>query len=100
MTLIEEDITSIQLTERRTSIKSHVNKDRDVGRVESSAETTPNISRTNSDANLAASSTGVEFSLPPVDGGVNAWMVLIGGFVIEGFVWGRLKLLLYLMMTL
>jgi len=88
MTLIEEDITSIQLTERRTSIKSHVNKDRDVGRVESSAETTPNISRTNSDANLAASSTGVEFSLPPVDGGLNAWMVLIGGFVIEGFVWG------------
>lgn len=88
MTLIEQDITSIQLTERRTSVARNAAKEQREEVIESSTENTPNISRTNSDANLAASSTGVEFSLPPVDGGLNAWIVLIGGFVIEGFVWG------------
>ncbi|GAB5590144.1 hypothetical protein Unana1_05044 [Umbelopsis nana] len=88
---IEEDITSIQLVERRTSLTTSVRKQQPVPMqtiAGDSTDNTPNMSRTNSDANLAMSSTGVEFSLPPVDGGINAWLVLIGGFVIEGFVWG------------
>jgi hypothetical protein len=127
MTLLEEDITSIALTERRTSLVRRPIQERGIESLETSTirrgsrdreiefqetslnesgtydlsnqeratETlgrtpnqTPAISRANSDANLVASSTGVEFSLPPVDGGFYAWMVLIGGFVIEGFVWG------------
>ncbi|KAI8580021.1 hypothetical protein K450DRAFT_238980 [Umbelopsis ramanniana AG] len=132
MSLLEEDITSIALTERRSSLVRRPNQERGFPLQRNESETnstirrnskdrvvefeestliesgtydltnqqqrtevleltpnqTPTISRANSDANLVASSTGVEFSLPPVDGGFNAWMVLLGGFVIEGFVWG------------
>lgn len=132
MSLLEEDITSIALTERRSSLVRRPNQERGSPLQGSESEThstirrnskdrviefeestfiesgtydltnqqrrtetleitpnqTPTLSRANSDANLVASSTGVEFSLPPVDGGFNAWMVLLGGFVIEGFVWG------------
>ncbi|KAG2181836.1 hypothetical protein INT44_008652 [Umbelopsis vinacea] len=132
MSLIEEDITSIALTERRSSLVRRPNQERGsplqgsesethssirrnskdrviefaestfiesgtydltnqqqrTERLERTPNQTPTISRANSASNLVASSTGVEFSLPPVDGGFNAWMVLLGGFVIEGFVWG------------
>lgn len=29
-----------------------------------------------------------EFSLPPVDGGKDAWLCLVGGFFLEVMVWG------------
>lgn len=32
-----------------------------------------------------------EVQLPPVDGGLNAWMFLAASFVIEGLVWGMLR---------
>lgn len=34
-------------------------------------------------------STMPEFSLPPVDGGRDAWLCLLGCFFIEAFVWGE-----------
>lgn len=33
-----------------------------------------------------------EFSLPPVDGGKDAWLCLVGGFILEMMVWGMLIL--------
>lgn len=30
-----------------------------------------------------------EFSLPPVDSGKDAWLMLASAFLIEGFVWGN-----------
>lgn len=33
----------------------------------------------------------LEFSLPPVDGGKDAWMFLAASFVMEALVWGRCK---------
>lgn len=33
---------------------------------------------------------GFEFSLPPVDGGKEAWLFLAGSFFIEALVWGEL----------
>lgn len=31
---------------------------------------------------------GTEFSLPPVDGGKDAWLVLAGSFIVEALIWG------------
>lgn len=89
MTLIEEDITSIRLVERRPSMPKRATTDESqIESAPTTATNTPALSRTNSNTHLAGSSTGVEFSLPPVDGGFNAWIVLISGFIIEGMVWG------------
>lgn len=35
------------------------------------------------------SSSRPEFSLPPVDGGKDAWLCLVGCFFIEALVWGE-----------
>jgi hypothetical protein len=37
----------------------------------------------------ANSATEVEFSLPPVDGGKDAWLFLLSAFVLEVLVWGN-----------
>lgn len=33
--------------------------------------------------------SGQEFSLPPADGGKDAWLFLLTCFVVEIFVWGK-----------
>jgi hypothetical protein len=39
--------------------------------------------------NLDGQTAGLrEFSLPPVDGGKDAWLCLLGGFIFEMMVWG------------
>lgn len=42
----------------------------------------------------AASEPGIAQSLPRADGGKDAWLFLMGGFMIESLVWG--ELILYL----
>jgi len=32
-----------------------------------------------------------EFSLPPADGGIDAWLFLAASFVVEALVWGKFK---------
>lgn len=42
------------------------------------------------DPEEAGSTTSAhEFSLPPVDGGKDAWLMLVSAFFIESFVWGN-----------
>lgn len=39
--------------------------------------------------NLDGRAAGLrEFTLPPVDGGKDAWLCLVGGFMLEMMVWG------------
>ena len=38
------------------------------------------------------SSNGPEFSLPPADGGKDAWLFLAACFVVEALVWGKRKM--------
>ncbi|RPA71684.1 MFS general substrate transporter, partial [Ascobolus immersus RN42] len=67
----------------------------------SSYELTPRVSRpqfdplpssesvpTTETGDLLAHSDDPEFSLPPVDGGKDAWLFLAGAFMIEALVWG------------
>lgn len=47
------------------------------------------IGRDSPDQNVPESSTSSrQFSLPPVDGGKDAWLCLMGGFCLEVMVWG------------
>jgi hypothetical protein len=47
------------------------------------------VTRDSRDENLDDQAAGIhEFSLPPVDGGKDAWLCLVGGFVLEMMVWG------------
>lgn len=36
-----------------------------------------------------------EFSLPPADGGKDAWFFLAAAFVMEGLIWGKLTLFIH-----
>lgn len=113
----EEDITLGYLKERRPSIRPHLTSDTVIGtsqkaspihstktndskdtlsdsdsdsergKYDTSTPTTTTPSEVDSATHVQASGTQ-EFSLPRVDGGLNAYLVLISGFCIEGVVWG------------
>jgi hypothetical protein len=83
-----QDIALSYMTDRRPSIQPHQTSDTIVnGSIASKDD-----DRSDSDITECQSTDQVhhaqEFSLPPVDGGLNAYLVLISGFCIEGVVWG------------
>lgn len=48
------------------------------------------VERNSPDERFHEPSAGArEFSLPPVDGGKDAWLCLMGGFCLEVMIWGR-----------
>jgi hypothetical protein len=50
-----------------------------------------NISQRDEAGDLGLNTSRHEFgSLPPVDGGKDAWLFLAAGFVFEALVWGKL----------
>ncbi|CAO3628591.1 unnamed protein product [Cunninghamella blakesleeana] len=96
----EEDITALYLERRRPSINKKITSDTIIPNdqdieshsinekdKESDNETVHNDDITQLDSSAASIATGFS-SLPPVDGGLNAYLVLVSGFLIEGFVWG------------
>ncbi|SAM00924.1 hypothetical protein [Absidia glauca] len=87
MNVVEEDIALGYLKARRPSLRPQLTSDT----VIESSSAKMNEDDHHSDI---ANDSGQqlqhqqEFSLPRVDGGLNAYLVLISGFCIEGVVWG------------
>lgn len=51
-------------------------------------ERSSEMSRPSQGGELEQQVSHIEFSLPPTDGGKDAWLMLAGGFVVEALVWG------------
>lgn len=83
MSVVEEDIALGYLKSRRPSLRPQSTIDT----VIESSSTKTNEEDHYSDI-AHDSGPQQEFSLPPVDGGLNAYLVLVSGFCIEGVVWG------------
>ncbi|ORZ08877.1 major facilitator superfamily domain-containing protein [Absidia repens] len=112
MSLVEEDITLEYMTGQRPSYRAHATSDtitrsssimkkhgsmdsdvsdRDTSLVSPPLTPSPSPSDEEDNAATVTSAQAIgtqEFSLPPVDGGLNAYLVLIAGFCIEGVVYG------------
>ncbi|CAO3628435.1 unnamed protein product [Cunninghamella blakesleeana] len=90
----EEDITSIYLERRRSTVIKKITSDI-ITPIDQEIEL-ESINEKNNDSDNEIIKMALnddianvsEFSLAPVDGGINAYLVLISGFLIEGFVWG------------
>ncbi|KAI8097611.1 major facilitator superfamily domain-containing protein [Halteromyces radiatus] len=93
----EEDIAISYLKERRPSIRPQTTSDTVHGDIplhtirpksihSDSDDTTIHSGDADSVTNVATGTQ--EFSLPPVDGGFDAYLVLVAGFLVEGFTYG------------
>ncbi|CAO3643218.1 unnamed protein product [Cunninghamella echinulata] len=91
----EEDITAYYFERKSPSIAKKSTSDiaianevlelHPIKNKDSDNETMHNKTTDRNDNSIPSA---VEFSLPPVDTGLNAYLVLVAGFLIEGFVWG------------
>ncbi|CAO3628439.1 unnamed protein product [Cunninghamella blakesleeana] len=97
----EEDITSIYLERRRPTIIKKVTSDTiipteqdiELDSINEKEKDNDNETLNRNEAikmnfNNDTPSVAEFSSLPPVDGGLNAYLVLISGFLMEGLVWG------------
>jgi hypothetical protein len=87
MSLVEEDIALGYLKARRPSLRPQLTSDTVIESSSAKMNEDDHHSDIANDSGQQLQQQQ-EFSLPRVDGGLNAYLVLISGFCIEGVVWG------------